>query len=66
MENSAAISAYTETRSQKMKSWNGNLLDHFMTLGLIAGFVLPFWWALGATLPILPVSWWVAYRSDWF
>ncbi|HEV8041892.1 MAG TPA: hypothetical protein VGP62_23645 [Bryobacteraceae bacterium] len=38
----------------------------FMILGLIAGFVLPFWRALGATFPIFLVSWWVAYRSHWF
>jgi len=23
-------------------------------------------WALVATIPIGVVSWWVAYRSDWF
>jgi len=28
--------------------------------------VLPIWWALGATIPIGFVSWWIAYRSDWF
>ena len=38
----------------------------FAFLGLIADFVLPIWWALGATIPIFFVSWWVAYRSDWF
>jgi hypothetical protein len=38
----------------------------FTALGLIADFVLPFWWAVVATLPILAFSWWVAYRSDWF
>lgn len=38
----------------------------FMLLGLVADFVLPVWWALGATIPIFFVSWWVAYRSDWF
>jgi len=38
----------------------------FGVLGLIADFVLPFWWALGATIPVFFVSWWVAYRSDWF
>jgi len=37
----------------------------FAILGLIADFVLPFWWGLGATIPIFFVSWWVAYRSDW-
>jgi len=38
----------------------------FAVLGLIADFVLPLWWALGATIPIFCLSWWVAYRSDWF
>jgi hypothetical protein len=38
----------------------------FTVLGLAADFVLPLWWALGATLPIVYVSWWIAYRSDWF
>jgi hypothetical protein len=38
----------------------------FIVLNVIAEFVLPLWWALAATLPILYVSWWIAYRSDWF
>jgi hypothetical protein len=38
----------------------------FATLGVIADFVLPLWWALGATIPIFLFSWWFAYRSDWF
>jgi hypothetical protein len=38
----------------------------FILLGLIADFVLSFGWALAATVPIVFVSWWVAYRSDWF
>jgi hypothetical protein len=38
----------------------------FTLLGLVADFTLPIWWALGATIPIVFVSWWVAYRSDWF
>lgn len=38
----------------------------FIILGLIADVALPLWWALAATLPILYVSWWVAYRSNWF
>jgi hypothetical protein len=37
-----------------------------MTQELIADFVLPFWWALGAAFPIFLLSWWVADRSDWF
>ena len=38
----------------------------FIALGLIADLILPFWWAFGATLPILIFSWWVAFRSGWF
>ena len=38
----------------------------FGVLGLIADFVLPFWWALRRDHSGLLVSWWVAYRSDWF
>ena len=38
----------------------------FIVLGLVADFVLPIWWALVATIPIAFVSWWVAYRSEWF
>jgi hypothetical protein len=35
-------------------------------LGILADIVLPLWWAVGATIPIIYVSWWIAYRSDWF
>jgi len=35
-------------------------------LGIIADFTLPIWWAVGATIPIFMIAWWVAYRSDWF
>jgi len=38
----------------------------FTILGLTAELVFPFWWALGATIPIMYLSWWIAYRSDWF
>jgi hypothetical protein len=38
----------------------------FTALGLFADVMLPLWWALGATIPIIFASWWVAYRSDWF
>ncbi|MFZ0139044.1 MAG: hypothetical protein WAK89_18405 [Candidatus Sulfotelmatobacter sp.] len=38
----------------------------FTVLGLLADFVLPIWWGVAATVPILFASWWVAYRSDWF
>ncbi len=38
----------------------------FTVLGVGADFILPMWWALAATIPIFAVSWWIAYRSDWF
>jgi hypothetical protein len=37
----------------------------FFVLSLTADLFLPFWWALGATVPILAVSWWIAHRGDW-
>jgi hypothetical protein len=33
-----------------------------MVLGLVADYFLPLWWALGATIPIAVLSWWIAYR----
>jgi uncharacterized membrane protein len=38
----------------------------FALLGLSADFLLPFWWGLAMTIPILVFSWWFAYRTDWF
>jgi hypothetical protein len=38
----------------------------FGGIGLVADLVLPFWWAVFATIPIGYACWWVAYRSDWF
>jgi hypothetical protein len=38
----------------------------FSGLGLVADLALPFWWAVFATIPVAYLSWWVAYRSDWF
>jgi hypothetical protein len=38
----------------------------FSALGIIADLALPMWWAIGLTIPLLYVSWWVAYKSDWF
>jgi len=38
----------------------------FAVLGLLADFVLPLWWAVAATIPILFLAWWIAYSSDWF
>lgn len=38
----------------------------FSVLGIIADLVLPFWWAVAATIPVGMLAWWIAYRSDWF
>ena len=38
----------------------------FIALGLLADFLLPIMWAVIATIPIVGIAWWVAYRSDWF
>lgn len=38
----------------------------FVILGLVADFALPLLWAIAATIPILFISWWIAYRSEWF
>jgi uncharacterized membrane protein len=38
----------------------------FILLGLIADIVLPLMWGVIATIPIAILSWWVAYRSEWF
>jgi len=38
----------------------------FVVLGLVADILLPLWWALLSTIPIAVLSWWVAYRSEWF
>jgi len=35
-------------------------------MGILADLALPMIWSLVATLPILVVSWWIVYRSDWF
>jgi hypothetical protein len=37
----------------------------FTVLGVASDLFLPFRWALIATIPILYISWWVAYRSGW-
>lgn len=38
----------------------------YIVTSLIAGYALPIWWSLAATIPLVIFSWWVAYRSDWF
>ena len=38
----------------------------FITSSLIADIVLPLVWGLIATIPLVLLSWWIAYRSGWF
>jgi uncharacterized membrane protein len=38
----------------------------FIGLGLLADLLFPFWWGMVLTIPILILSWWFAYRSNWF
>lgn len=38
----------------------------FIALSLLADFELPLLWGLLATIPIVVLSWWIAYRSEWF
>jgi hypothetical protein len=38
----------------------------FMLLSVGADIWLPLVWSLVATIPIVCLSWWVAYRSEWF
>jgi len=35
-------------------------------LSLISDVLLPLWWSVAIFIPIVALSWWVAYRSDWF
>jgi uncharacterized membrane protein len=34
-------------------------------LSVAADLILPIWWGLIATMPIVVISWWIAYRSGW-
>ncbi len=38
----------------------------FFILGFFADVILPLIWAIIATIPILLLCWWLAYKSDWF
>lgn len=35
-------------------------------LSIVADIYLPLLWGLLATIPIIFLSWWVAYKSGWF
>jgi hypothetical protein len=53
-----------ELDPEKHGNENESLLDCLHGLG--RGLCLPLWWAFAATIPIGLMSWWLAYRSDWF
>jgi hypothetical protein len=38
----------------------------FILLSAVADIALPLLWGVVATIPIIFLSWWIAYRSDWF
>ena len=37
----------------------------FLSLSLIADFTLPLLWGFLTMIPLLVLSWWIAYRSRW-
>jgi hypothetical protein len=37
----------------------------FTVLGAVMGLILPLWWNLALTLPLLVFCWWVVYKSGW-
>lgn len=37
-----------------------------LVLSLLADMVLPLMWGLLASIPIVIVSWWIVYKSEWF
>jgi hypothetical protein len=37
----------------------------FTVLGAVMGLLLPLWWNLALTLPLVVLCWWVVYRSGW-
>jgi len=38
----------------------------FVILSLVADFTLPLMWGILLTIPLILLSWWIAYRSGWF
>jgi hypothetical protein len=38
----------------------------FLSLSVVADVMLPLLWGLLATMPLVLLSWWIAYRSGWF
>jgi hypothetical protein len=37
----------------------------FIVLSAVADYLLPIVWGLVASFPILILSWWIVYKSDW-
>jgi hypothetical protein len=37
-----------------------------LVLGAVPDGVFGLWWGLLATIPVILLSWWIAYRSGWF
>jgi len=37
-----------------------------LLLGFTADLILPLAWSIAATVPIMLLCWWLAYRSEWF
>jgi hypothetical protein len=35
-------------------------------LDTVVGFAVSFMWSLVLTIPIIVLSWWIAYKSGWF
>lgn len=38
----------------------------FIVSGLLLDVMVPIFWSLALTLPLLVLCWWIAYRSGWF
>jgi len=38
----------------------------FLSLSVVADVMLPLLWGMLATMPLVVLSWWIAYRSGWF
>jgi len=38
----------------------------FLVLSTVADIYLPLIWGLLLTIPILVLSWWIAFKSGWF
>ncbi len=63
---------FTKTKNCVRLSYYGDVMQRkvfwisFMMIGLLADIILPLMWGFIATVPILFLSWWIAYKSEWF